>query len=97
MRLMSNDPLELNYIALCAAIMSDHSVQKVLSKLGLCEQVQQPDTAAREQRDREIRRRFAAGQKAYDIAREMGVHRQTVYNATAGAGRNEKGGAVSGK
>lgn len=29
---------------------------------------------------REIRRRFAAGEKAYDLAREYGAHPQSIYN-----------------
>lgn len=79
---MSSDPLEPNFLALYASIRAEISAQKALECMGLYEQYQVLMPEDRQKRDAEISRRYKAGQKPGDIARDMGLHTQTVYNVT---------------
>ena len=81
-----NHPLALNYYALMAAIIGSLSAQKALLKMGLLIDHDYPKPAGWEQRkirDDEIIRRLQTGQRACDVAREMGIHPQFVYNQSA--------------
>ncbi len=77
------DALELNYMALMAAILTDYSPQKILTRMGLSEHEEYAGADKRKKRDEEIKRRFLSGQRGRDIIRDMGVSSSTVYNLTA--------------
>lgn len=102
MKTMSDDICEENWLALAAAIMSpkEQSVGNILCLLNLSAPYERIGGEARRRRDAEIVERYKTGQSAYKIAKEMDIHRQTVYEALHNVGislrktKFEKGGSL---
>ncbi|MDD5086115.1 MAG: hypothetical protein PHE61_08835 [Candidatus Omnitrophica bacterium] len=76
------DMMDDNCIALFAAIIGGISAQKALERTGLYKpQSPTVDKSAMIARDGEIIRRQKSGELVPDIAKDMGVSKNTVYEA----------------
>jgi len=88
MHSLSEEPYEDNWLALAAAILAteERSVGEILTLIGLSVPYVHEGQEKLRRRDEEIVRRHEEGVDVLTIALELGVHKQTVYNALHGAG-----------
>lgn len=88
MHSLSEDPFEDNWLALAAAILAteERSVGEILTLIGLSVPYLHEGQEIRRRRDAEMVRRHKEGVDVLTIAKDMGVHKQIVYNALHGAG-----------